>query len=73
MPGTGTYQEWITRVLPSRVHIGKAKEANNKNARPTSEQREREASIYVYVIRKALGKKVGMGDVKRMKHYPHVI
>jgi hypothetical protein len=38
-----------------------------------SEQREREASIYVYVIRKALGEEVGMGDVKRMKHYPHVI
>ena len=38
----------------------------------TSEQREREASIYVYVIRKAL-EEVGMGDVKRMRHYPHVI
>lgn len=39
----------------------------------TNEQREREASIYVYVIRKALGEEVGMGDVKHMKHYPHVI
>lgn len=36
-------------------------------------KREREASIYVYVIRKALGEEVGMGDVKHMKHYPHVI
>lgn len=35
----------------------------------TNEQRE-EASIYVYVIRKALGEEVGMGDVKHMKHYP---
>jgi hypothetical protein len=43
VPGTGTYQGWITRFLPSRVHIGKAKEANNKNARlcPVSKGKEK--------------------------------
>ena len=32
----------------------------------TSEQREREASIYVYVIRKALGEEVGMGQLTQL-------
>lgn len=33
---------------------------------------EREASIYIYGIRKALQEQVAMGNVKSMKHHPNV-
>ena len=39
----------------------------------TNEWREREAPIYIYGTRKALGEEVGMEHVKHMKHYPHII
>lgn len=35
-------------------------------------QKEGEATIYIYGIREALEEGVGMGDVKRLKHYPNI-